>query len=208
MRALSAWLFGVLSLSALLAISLDIYSPLFAQSLPSVEPVEAEVGDILSYELMSESAGFAVLMPSPPATQILQPDDVLQEGVMYVQLRVEDNQQLSIFVAGYADYGGDLSAPSAVDRALDGFLLNFAAGTEIFQQQELNLNGYRGRELEGGDRSSLNVMRAYVVGHRLYFVGGLFSPFAFLRSPAQRQDSVTRPVWMDEYFDSFRILPQ
>ena len=171
----------------------------FAQSLP-------DVADVLSYEFIAELDGFAVQMPSPPVAQPLPQDEFLNDGAMYVQIRVEEDNQLAILVVGYAEFAGELTTPGAVDRALNGFLLSFASGNDVTSPRALELDGYRGLEVEGRDRASLNIMRAYVVDEQFYFLGVFLSPFALFSTLSLEPPDIIAPDWVAPYFDSFRLL--
>jgi hypothetical protein len=182
---------------------LAIASPVAVLTIPAIlTPVIAQTQpsdlDVSAWEtFISEAGRFSAVFPGIPTENVEEGNPAANAGASG-EIMLENAETNSGYVVFYQDFPTvpDAISDEQVEMILAASRDGFVQDNQVLSERDLELDGYRGKEIEVQMPEGYMKARMYWVGSRLYFVVG--------GAPTQA-DAIAQET--DRFLDSFRVLP-
>jgi len=167
---------------------------------PSVEAHVILEGN-LAEKFSPPGAGFSVLLPGKPKTEVQDLDTEI--GKVTNHMYLVDAPGVSYAVM-YAEFPAPVTDPEVARGMFDNarMLAVAAVRGEVKSETEITLSGYPGRELLVSMPGGLGLLRA-----RMYMVGQFFYQAITLNAPERKAETLKlREAEVKRFFDSFTLV--
>lgn len=184
--------FGFLAIASPLALTNT--PPLLQSATAQTQPADMEMGTWETF--VSEAGRFSAVFPGTPSENI-QEGDIAADAGESGQIVLENAEESSGYIVFYLDFPmvpetiPDEEIQSILNTSRDGFVQNH----ELLGEQDIELDGHLGKEIELQMPETYVKARMYWVESRLYFV---------VASAPTQDDAIAQDT--DRFLDSFMLL--